>query len=151
MGLRDTWREMVAEAKEGSPERKAAASREKTKAHQAKAEAQRAHRYDAACAGARIDEDRLHYGPSWWHVSSCDVELVDGGKPARMTATRIALGTALLPGVGTIIGAMSKKDRSKVWLMIVTPDGVEQVEVPKKEKAQAAAFVAAFDAAKASS
>lgn len=145
MGFKDTWREMVAEAKvQATPERQAEARREK-------AEAKHAHRHDAECAGLRIEEDRIHHGGSWWPIASCDVELVEGGKRARMTATRIAVGTALLPGVGTIIGAVSKKDRSKTWLVLVTPDGVQQVEVPKKEKVQAAAFVAAFDATRANS
>ncbi|ORL11669.1 hypothetical protein [Prescottella equi] len=46
-----------------------------------------------------------------------------GGTQRRTTGTRMAVGTVIAPGVGTIIGAMAKKKSSNVYLTIQFADG----------------------------
>ena len=60
---------------------------------------------------------------------------------SRVTATRVAVGTVLLPGIGTIIGALAKKNRSKVYLATTVPDDdLVLVEVRAKKETKAREF-----------
>ncbi|MFD6517280.1 hypothetical protein [Rhodococcus sp. NPDC060176] len=71
-----------------------------------------------------------------------------GGTQRRTTATRMAVGTAILPGVGTIIGAMAKKKTNKIFLTVELSDGkLIFVEAHSRNEAAARKFAASVSAA----
>lgn len=106
-------------------------------------------RHDADCSfkGIKVSGGRVQKGLAAYPVAKCAVDLVEGGKPSRMTATRIGAGAVLAGPIGAIIGGMAKKDRSKTWVIVTHPGGAFQEEVSSKDKPKAVAFVRAFEAA----
>lgn len=84
---------------------------------------------------------RFHY-----NLTDCEVELVDGGERQRMTVTRIGAGALLAGPVGALIGGMAKKDLSKTFALMSTPDGVRRLEATGKEAQKAREFMFKFEA-----
>lgn len=76
-----------------------------------------------------------------YNVTECHAEYVDGGHRQRMTVTRIGAGALLAGPVGAVIGGMAKKDLSKSWVILVTPDGDRRIEVKGGQAAKAQEFV----------
>ena len=106
------------------------------------------HKADCHFGGIRVSGGRVSKGLVAYPIARCTVDLVEGGKPSRMTATRIGAGALLAGPVGAIIGGMAKKDRSKTWVIVAHPGGSFQEEVSSKDKPRAVAFVRAFEAAR---
>ena len=46
-----------------------------------------------------------------------------GAGRARTTATRVLVGAAIAPGVGTLVGAIARKDRTKVYVTVTLATG----------------------------
>jgi len=103
----------------------------------------------ASCSfgSIKVSGGQVCSGLKAYPIARCTVEMVEGGKPSRMTATRIGAGALLAGPVGAIIGGMAKKDRSKTWLIVTHPGGAFQEEVSGKDKPKAVAFVRSFEAA----
>lgn len=79
--------------------------------------------------------------PIKYPIAECYAEVDQGANvAARMTATRVAVGTLLAPGVGTLIGALAKKNRNKVYLAIATPGEPILLEVDSKKEGKAREF-----------
>jgi len=116
-----------------------------------------AHKYDCTFHGIKVSGDRVQKGILAYDLTECAIDMIDGGKPARMTATRIGAGAILAGPVGAIIGGMAKKDRSKTYIVVAhapvrgpyAGGGSFKEEVPKKDRAKAMAFVRSFEMAQA--
>ncbi len=109
-----------------------------------------AHKYDCTFHGIKVSGDRVQKGILAYDLTECAIDMIDGGKPARMTATRIGAGAILAGPVGAIIGGMAKKDRSKTYIVVAHAGGGSfKEEVPKKDRAKAMAFVRSFEMAQA--
>jgi len=104
----------------------------------------------ASCSfgSIKVSGGQVRSGLKAYPIARCTVDLVEGGKPSRMTATRIGAGALLAGPVGAVIGGMAKKDRSKTWVIVAHPGGAFQEEVSSKDKPKAVAFVRAFEAAR---
>lgn len=64
------------------------------------------------------------------------------GESSRITATRVATGAVLAGPVGAIIGAMAKKDTTKIHVIVELADGtVLMTEGPRKQMKKAVALV----------
>ena len=97
--------------------------------------------YDAECEGVKIRGDRLKHGARSYNIWECHAEVDQGAQvAARMTATRVAVGTLVAPGIGTLVGALAKKNRSKVYLAISTPLDPILIELNAKREGRARAF-----------
>lgn len=65
----------------------------------------------------------LSKGRKTWPVSECEVVIDTGANvSSRVTATRVAAGALLAGPAGALIGSIAKKDRSAVYMTIITPD-----------------------------
>lgn len=106
------------------------------------------HGADCSFKGIKVSGGRVQKGLTVYPIAKCTVDLVEGGKSSRMTATRIGAGALLAGPVGAIIGGMAKKDRSKTWVIVTHPGGSFQEEVSSKDKPKAVAFVRSFEAAR---
>ncbi|MFA7265207.1 MAG: DUF2510 domain-containing protein [Candidatus Nanopelagicales bacterium] len=108
-----------------------------------------AHKFDAQFAGVAIRKDQLRRGLQKWPVAECEA-MVDQGADvaARITATRVAVGTVILPGIGTIVGALARKNRNKIYLAITIPeDDVVLIELNSKKEGEARQFALAVNRA----
>lgn len=101
-----------------------------------------AHANDVQCYCFLLTGDVVKYGSKSWPVSEVEVAFIPGDKKSRMTLTRIGTGAALAGPIGVMVGAMSKKDTTKDWL-IVSPKGEKPVKVqlPKGHSVDAQVFV----------
>ncbi|MGB3772877.1 MAG: hypothetical protein WBA00_17200 [Rhodococcus sp. (in: high G+C Gram-positive bacteria)] len=71
-----------------------------------------------------------------------------GGIQRRTTATRVVVGSVITLGVGTIIGAMSKKKTNNIFVTVELADGqVIVVEGKAKDESSARQFAAALSSA----
>lgn len=79
--------------------------------------------------------------PKVWPVSACEAHVETGAAvSARVTATRVVAGAMLAGKAGAVVGAIAKKDRTKVYLNIITPDDVILKEVRGLDEAKARQF-----------
>lgn len=103
-----------------------------------------AKQHDGKYEGIEIKEESLIHKGKRWPIKDCEATVDHGANIAsRITATRVALGTVLLPGIGTIVGALAKKNRSKVYLAIEVPgDDLVLVELKAKKEGEARQFAA---------
>lgn len=70
---------------------------------------------------------------------------------SRMTATRVVGGFALLGPLGAVIGGMSKKDLSRIFVIVTLNDGtVWTEEVKGRKEPEARQFVGAVNTAASS-
>jgi hypothetical protein len=76
-----------------------------------------------------------------WPVAVCEAHVETGAAiSARVTATRVVAGALTFGSTGAVVGAIAKKDRTKVYLNIVTPDEVIMKEVSGLDEAKARQF-----------
>lgn len=109
------------------------------------------HKYDAHFKGVNISADLLRYKLKKYPVAECEAIIDHGAQvAARITATRVAVGTIILPGIGTIVGALAKKDRNKIYLAITVPDDdVILIELKSTKETKAREFAAKVNKAAA--
>lgn len=89
--------------------------------------------------------DLKHQGRTY-SVIGAQATIDTGAAASRMTATRVIVGTALLPGIGTILGGMAKKNTSRVFVTIELATGdVLLAEVKQKKEGDARRFAAAIN------
>ena len=61
-----------------------------------------------------------------------------GASAHRMTATRIGAGALVLGPLGAILGGMSKKDKTKIYVIIELADGaILSMDAKAKEEPKA--------------
>ncbi|WP_162648043.1 hypothetical protein [Rhodococcus pyridinivorans] len=73
-----------------------------------------------------------------------------GGTQRRTTATRVIVGSAIVPVIGTAIGAMVRKKSTSVYLRVELADGqVIVVEGSDRQEGDAKRFAAAIASAAA--
>lgn len=108
-----------------------------------------AHKFDAQFNGIAIRKDQLRQGFKSWPIAECEAMVDQGANvAARVTATRVALGTVILPGIGTIVGALAQKNRSKIYLAITIPDDdVLLIELKSTKEGEARKFANAVNRA----
>jgi len=82
-------------------------------------------------------------------AAGVSAEVESGAEPGgRTTLTRVAAGAVLAGPVGAIVGGMFKKDRNKVYVTVLFPDGkVVVMDAPSKDEARAREFAARVNAA----
>lgn len=106
------------------------------------------HRHNAQFEGLVIQGGVLRRGLKKWPIAECEATLDTGAAvAARMTATRVIGGTVLLGPLGTVLGGLAKKNRSKVYLGIAVPGDAILIEVDSKKEGKARQFLAKFNAA----
>jgi hypothetical protein len=87
-------------------------------------------------------------GETTYDIGGCHATVEKGAYVApRLSFGNIAIGTLLLPGVGTIIGALARKNRTKVFLTITTDSEPILVEADSKLEGGARTFALAVNAA----
>lgn len=76
-----------------------------------------------------------------WPVAECEAHVETGAAvSARVTATRVVAGALTFGSTGALVGAIAKKDRTKVYLNIITPDDVILKEVRGLDETKARKF-----------
>jgi hypothetical protein len=79
--------------------------------------------------------------PTEWPVAECEAHVETGAAiSARVTATRVVAGAMTFGSRGAVVGAIAKKDRTKVYLNIITPDEVIMKEVRGLDETKARQF-----------
>ncbi|PTT70198.1 DUF2510 domain-containing protein [Arthrobacter sp. HMWF013] len=79
--------------------------------------------------------------PKVWPIAECEAHVETGAAvSARVTATRVVAGAMLAGKAGAVVGAIAKKDRTKVYLNIITPDDVILKEVRGLDETKARKF-----------
>lgn len=63
-------------------------------------------------------------------------EVSVGAPQSRTTATRVALGTVIAPGLGTLVGAMAKKSSDQLFVTVTGADGRQVVSKALSAKDQ---------------
>ncbi len=102
----------------------------------------------AVFGGFKLDGKILTYKGQRYRVAGIRATVEIGGTQQRTTLTRMALGTAINPGAGTMIGAMAKKQTHNLYLTIEFPSGTEiMVEVPGNAELLARSFASALNSA----
>ncbi|WP_454810599.1 DUF2510 domain-containing protein [Paenarthrobacter nitroguajacolicus] len=94
---------------------------------------------NVAFRGFRLAGRTLHKGNKSWPSSECEVVIdVGANVSARVTGTRIAAGALLGGTTGALIGSIAKKDRSALYLTVITPDDmfIERVAGLDEKKAR---------------
>lgn len=104
-------------------------------------------RFDCSFGGAVLTGNTIRHGFSSHPVAGAQAEAEAGGKQSRMTATRIVAGTVLLGPVGTLLGGMARKDRSKCYVAVVTQTGSFVLTAPLRAYDQALRFASNVNAA----
>lgn len=92
----------------------------------------------------RIRNDHLTYRGQSFPVEGATARIESAGiAKTRMTATRVIGGTALLGGVGAVVGALGRKDTSTIFLTVELSDGTVIVEeCPLSREGDARRFAA---------
>jgi hypothetical protein len=83
----------------------------------------------------------LRKGGKSWPASECEI-IIDAGAnvSARVTGTRVAAGALLAGTTGALIGSIAKKDRSAVYMTVITPDDMFLEKVSGLDEAKAREF-----------
>jgi len=79
--------------------------------------------------------------PKTWPVAECEAQVDTGAAiSARVTATRVVAGALTFGSTGALVGAIAKKDRTKVYLSITVPGDVILKEVRGLDETKARQF-----------
>lgn len=83
----------------------------------------------------------LSKGNRSWPASDCEIVIETGANvSARVTGTRVAAGALLAGTAGALIGSIAKKDRSAVYMTVITPDDMFLEKVSGLDEAKARDF-----------
>lgn len=92
-------------------------------------------------AGAQVRNGEMHYHGRKYPMAGITAEVEVGATTRRMTATRIAAGTVIAPGVGTVVGAAARKAKQRVFVNLLIADGrIIVIAVDAKKEAAARKF-----------
>lgn len=89
--------------------------------------------------GAQVRNGQLHYHGRTYPMHDITAEVEVGATSRRMTATRIAAGTIIAPGIGTIVGGAARKATQHVYVNIMINDGrtiIIQADAKKESAAR---------------
>jgi hypothetical protein len=96
---------------------------------------------NATFRGITLADRTLSKGRKSWPASECEVAIDTGANvSSRVTATRVAAGAMLAGTAGAMIGSIAKKDRSMVYLTVITPDDIILEKVSGLDEAKARDF-----------
>lgn len=91
--------------------------------------------------GIKLAGRTLSKGWKSWPASDCEVIIDTGANvSARVTATRVATGAMLAGTTGALIGSIAKKDRSMIYMTVITPDSTFLEKVSGLDEAKARDF-----------
>jgi hypothetical protein len=83
----------------------------------------------------------LSKGNRSWPASECEVLIETGANvSSRVTGTRVAAGALLAGTAGALIGSIAKKDRSAIYMTVITPDDMFLEKVSGLDEAKAREF-----------
>jgi hypothetical protein len=83
----------------------------------------------------------LSKGNRSWPASECEIVIDSGANvSARVTGTRVAAGAILAGPAGALIGSIAKKDRSAIYMTVITPDDMFLEKVSGLDEAKARDF-----------
>lgn len=106
--------------------------------------------FNTQFAEFRIRGDQLRKGFTSWPIAQCDAYVDQGANvSARITATRVGVGTVIMPVVGTLVGALATKNRNKIYLAINVPGDVLLHEAASTKEGDARRFAMALNQAAA--
>jgi hypothetical protein len=91
--------------------------------------------------GFTLAGSELKRGISSWPLAECEAYVETGAAvSARVTASRVVAGAMTFGSTGALVGAISKKDRSKVYLTITVPGDAFLEEVRGVDEGKARQF-----------
>jgi hypothetical protein len=91
--------------------------------------------------GLTLSGRTLSKGLKTWPASDCEIVIDTGANvSARVTGTRVAAGALLAGTTGALIGAIAKKDRSAVYMTVITPDDMFLEKVSGLDEVRARDF-----------
>jgi hypothetical protein len=96
---------------------------------------------NASFRGIVLGGRTIWKGGKSWPASECDIVIDTGANVgSRVTATRVAAGALLAGPAGALIGSIAKKDRSTIYLTLITPDDMFIEQVSGLDEAKAREF-----------
>ena len=95
----------------------------------------------ASFDGVDLFEKAIRFKGKAWSISGAEVSLEMGAPKSRMTLTRIGTGALLFGGAGAIVGGMSKKNKQRGFLEIITDEGGFVIEFEAKQEKKARQFL----------
>ena len=108
-----------------------------------------AHRnkHNQTLEGWALKGDNLVKGLNKWNLKGAQAVLDDTGQTnPRVSFGRVAAGGILFGPAGAIVGAVAKKDPSRVYIHIQLANGTtKEIAVPAKHHAKAHKFTAAIN------
>ncbi len=91
--------------------------------------------------GLTLSGRTLSKGRKSWPASECEIVIDTGANvSSRVTGTRVAAGALLAGTTGALIGAIAKKDRSAVYMTVITPDDMFLEKVSGLDEVKAREF-----------
>lgn len=136
MGFKDWIKEQAAEGAKVEAERQAKKAEKKRIAEA------------PAFEGLVLDGEVLRFNGVEYPVAGATALVEMGGTQRRTTATRVIVGSAIVPVIGTAIGAMVRKKSTSVYLTVELADGqVIVVEGSDRQEGDAKRFAAALTSA----
>lgn len=90
--------------------------------------------------GVDLYEKAIKFDGKAWAISGAEISMEMGAPKSRMTLTRIGTGALLFGGTGAIVGGMSKKNKQKGFIEIITDDGGFVIEFSAKLEKKARQF-----------
>jgi len=107
-----------------------------------------AKRAGLAFAGIVALDDHIEFHGQTFPLAGARAIVEVGGTQRRTTATRVVVGSVVTLGVGTMIGAMAKKQSHSIYVTVELADGqVIVVEADETKEGQARRFTAAITSA----
>jgi hypothetical protein len=92
--------------------------------------------------GVDLFEKAIRFKGKAWSISGAQVSLEMGAPKSRMTLTRIGAGALLFGGAGAIVGGMSKKNKQRGFIEIITDEGGFVIEFDANQERKARQFLA---------
>lgn len=100
--------------------------------------------------GYSLINGKVRKGLKSWDVAGAHAQVDNGASNRRMTLTRVGAGAVVLGPVGAILGGMSKKDRSRVYVLVEFAAGEAiSFDLPTKDEKKAREFAQKVNGASA--
>jgi hypothetical protein len=84
---------------------------------------------------------RVHLDDAGVNLTGAHADYSLGAPSSRMTATRVAGGALLFGPAGAIVGALGRKDRTRIYLDVETSAGLVEITAPANEERAVRKFV----------